>query len=384
VIAETRGERIERHREVARIDAEARERAARADAPERALERRLQAQRLDGDVGSAARESFDLGDDVLLFEVQHDVRAHALRELEALRNRVDADDEGCAGEPRPRRRAETDGPLREDHDRVAESHAAAFRRGEARGHDVRAEQHVFVLQRARDLGEVGLRVRHDDVFGLATVDRVSESPAADGLVAIAAVAALRQRAGEASATLPARGDGPDDDAIAFRIPRHAEADGFDDADRFVSDDQPFAHGVLPLQDVDVRPADRRDGRTEERFAGSRLGPRNLADRNLPFAPEHSSLHGRHGGLQSVGSFGDCRPRAAQMLRLTRSPCADAARRERPSARRSGARKGREWPTACSETSWNTRDRAHPGGTHDHRIRRDDRRPRHDLHDGDGG
>ena len=44
-----------------------------------------------------------------------------------------------------------------------------------------------------DLREVRLRVGHEHVLGLAAVDRVAEAPAADGLVAVAAVAALRRR-----------------------------------------------------------------------------------------------------------------------------------------------------------------------------------------------
>ncbi len=57
---------VERHGEVPRVDAEARDRAAGANAAQAVLERLLLPERLDRDVGAAARESLDLGDDVLL------------------------------------------------------------------------------------------------------------------------------------------------------------------------------------------------------------------------------------------------------------------------------------------------------------------------------
>ena len=149
--------------------------------------------------------------------IEHDVGAHALRLLEALRHAVDADDERGAREPRAGGRAQADRSLREDDDRVADLHVPALRRGEARRHDVRAEQDVLVGEAVRDLREVRLRVRDDHVVGLTAVDGVAEAPAADRLVGVAAVAALRAVAREARATLAARRDRADDHAIARAI-----------------------------------------------------------------------------------------------------------------------------------------------------------------------
>src|SRR5262249_35078052 len=97
------------------------------------------------------------------------------------------------------------------------------------------------------------------------VDRVSESPATDGFVAVSSVAALRRLARETSAALAARGDGSDNHAIALCVSGHAETDRRDDADRFVPDGESFPHRIFALQDVNIRPADRGDARSDERL-----------------------------------------------------------------------------------------------------------------------
>ena len=87
-----------------------------------------------------------------------------------------------------------------------------------------------------DLRQVRLRVRDEQVLGLRAVDGVAEPPAADGLVA-AAVAALREVAGEAGVALAARRDGADEHAVADLVAGHAGAELLDDADRLVADDR---------------------------------------------------------------------------------------------------------------------------------------------------
>jgi hypothetical protein len=66
VIAEPGIERTEWQPQVPRVDAQARHDPARADRAEAALEGLRCAQRLDREVGAAAGEPLDLGDDVLL------------------------------------------------------------------------------------------------------------------------------------------------------------------------------------------------------------------------------------------------------------------------------------------------------------------------------
>ena len=111
----------------------------------------------------------------------------------------------------------------------------------------------------------------EDVFGLAAVDGVAEPPAADGLVTVAAVAALRSVARQARAALAAGRDGTDDHAISRAIADHPGPELPRCAHRFVTDDEPVSHRVFALQDVHVGSADGRHACLEERLTRSGLG-----------------------------------------------------------------------------------------------------------------
>ena len=126
----------------------------------------------------------------------------------------------------------------------------------------------------RDLGQVGLRVRHEQVLGLRAVDRVAEAPAADRLVA-GAVAALREAPDEAGAALAAGGDRADQDAIADLVAGDARTELVDDADRLVADDEPRLHRILAADDVDVGAADRRQRHADDGLARAGVGARHL-------------------------------------------------------------------------------------------------------------
>ena len=89
------------------------------------------------------------------------------------------------------RGAQPDRSLREHDDRVADLTLAGLGAAEAGRGDVGEQHDLLVGQLIRDLGEVGLRVRHQQVLGLRAVDGVAEAPAADRLVAVA-VAALAE------------------------------------------------------------------------------------------------------------------------------------------------------------------------------------------------
>ena len=67
---------------------------------------------------------------------------------------------------------------------------------------------LFVAQFIRNLGQVRLRIRNEQIFGLRAVDGVAESPAADRLNTFA-VAALRPLRGQTSPALTARSDRAD-------------------------------------------------------------------------------------------------------------------------------------------------------------------------------
>ena len=75
---------------------------------------------------------------------------------------------------------------------IADPHVSALGRRESSRHDVRAQHDILVGELVGDLCEIRLRVRNEHVLGLATVDRVAESPAPDRFVAVATVVALRR------------------------------------------------------------------------------------------------------------------------------------------------------------------------------------------------
>ena len=115
--------------QVARIDAEARQRAARPQDAQRDLERRLRAQRLDRDIDAAAvGERMISSTGSTLREIDDVVGAERARDREALGDRVDADDRGGAHQLGARRGAQADRPLREHRDGVADPDACRFRR----------------------------------------------------------------------------------------------------------------------------------------------------------------------------------------------------------------------------------------------------------------
>ena len=86
LVAEPGREGAERDRQIGRIDAEARQRAARAQHAQRRLERRLRAERLDRDVDAAAvGQAHDLLDRVDRREIDDMVGAELLRDRQPRR-----------------------------------------------------------------------------------------------------------------------------------------------------------------------------------------------------------------------------------------------------------------------------------------------------------
>ena len=224
-----------------------------------------------------------------LGEVEHDVGAHPLGHREPDRVAVDADDERRAHQLGAGRRAQPDRTLGEDDDRVADLDAARFGAAEAGRRDVGEEDDLLVGHAVRDRREVGLGRRDEEVLGLRAVDRVAEAPAAEGLEALA-VTALAEVARQAGATLAARRDRADEDALADLVAGDAGAELFDDADRLVADDQARSDRVLALQDVDVGAADRRRGDADDGLADAGAGLRDRLDTDVARSVEDGRAH----------------------------------------------------------------------------------------------
>ena len=115
---------------------------------------------------------------------------------------------------------------------------------------------MFVSQLVGNFREIGLRIGHKQILRLRAIDRVAEAPAADRFHAFA-MSALRPLRRQTSAALAARRDRARHDAISFLVTGDPFAQFLDDADRFVSDNQPSLHRVFPAQDVEIRAANRR-------------------------------------------------------------------------------------------------------------------------------
>src|ERR1051326_4013498 len=78
-VGDAGAERVIRNRELAGVDAEARDRAAGANDAETVLERLLRPERFDGDVDAASGNALDLGDGVAFPVVEYDVDSHRAR-----------------------------------------------------------------------------------------------------------------------------------------------------------------------------------------------------------------------------------------------------------------------------------------------------------------
>ena len=105
------------------------------------------------------------------------------------------------------------------------------------------------------------------------------------------MAALREVAGQAGVALAAGRDCPDEDALADVVADDARTQLLDDADGLVAEDQSRLDRVLALDDVDVGPADRRQGDPDDRLAGTRPRPLDLLYFELVGRVEHVRPHG---------------------------------------------------------------------------------------------
>src|SRR5262245_57280716 len=171
--------------------------------------------------------------------VRRHVGAETAGHLEPILRRVDPDDERRAFELRSERRTQPDRALREHGNAVTDFDAAAFRAGEAGRENVRAQQDILVCEAGRDDGEVGFRIRNEQILGPGAVDGVAELPAAHW------AAALRGRSVQAVEALPARRDGPNDDTIADRVKiLETRAKFRDDPNRFMAEAETVLDWIL--------------------------------------------------------------------------------------------------------------------------------------------
>jgi hypothetical protein len=155
--------------------------------------------------------------------------APSSRDCQPLRHCVYTDDRCRSGEPRTGRCAEPDRSLREDRHHVSDPHLAALGTAEAGGHDVGAHQDLLVGEAIRHWRKVRHGIWNQDVFRLASVDRIPELPASDRLPAMRrASSVLGVAAGQRCVAMAAWCDGAGDDTLAFLIALDGRSQLFDD------------------------------------------------------------------------------------------------------------------------------------------------------------
>ncbi|MPL80469.1 hypothetical protein SDC9_26369 [bioreactor metagenome] len=215
------------------------------------VEGRRHADRLDRHVDALAMGHLhDPGHHVLGADLDRVGGAELPCELEPCRVHVDHDDPAGREELRGQQHRHPHRAGADHGDGVAGLHMAVLHADlEAGRQDVRQHhQRLFVgPRRDRVQRMVGMRDAH--VFGLGTVDRVAENPAAVGAMGIEAALAVRAFA--------AGGDAGDQHRVAGLEVHHRVADLLDDADALVAKRAARRHGGhVAFQDVQVGAADR--------------------------------------------------------------------------------------------------------------------------------
>jgi hypothetical protein len=96
--------------------------------------------------------------------------------------------------------------------------------------------------------------------------------------------------GEAGAALTAGRYGSDQHSVADLEPFDTEPELFDDAHRLVSDDQTGPDRIFASNDVQIRPADRRQGHSQNRLTDTCARFFHIFDSELVDASENGRSH----------------------------------------------------------------------------------------------
>src|SRR4029453_17987282 len=285
VVAQACRERLERHGQLPRKDAETRQRPACPERTQCAFECGLRTQSFDGNVDALAlSEAANLFDRIRPGVINDDISTHTSCHFRAHPVRFDCDDKSCALELGPRCCAQANRPLRKNGYGVANLHLATFRSGDSRGRNVRQQNHLFITQVIRNFREVRLRVRHQKIFRLRAVDGVTEFPAADW------AAALRPIAAQAVIALTARSDRTHQHTLANRVACEPDAEFVNHADGFMTNNETRFHRIFAFEDVQIRSAYRCQRYSDYSFARTRPWNGGLLDSNLIRPAKHERSH----------------------------------------------------------------------------------------------
>jgi hypothetical protein len=103
---------------------------------------------------------------------------------------IHSNDHRCSHQLRTRRGTETDRALRKDDNGISDENVPRFSTSEGRRGDIGKQHDLLVGKTVGDCCEIGLCIRHQKIFSLCAVDRITKSPVSDRLVSVT-VAALR-------------------------------------------------------------------------------------------------------------------------------------------------------------------------------------------------
>ena len=146
--------------------------------------------------------------------------------------------------------------MRENDHRIANANISRLGAAKTGRCDIREQNYLLVSQLIGNLGEVGLSVRHKEIFGLRTIDGVAKTPAADCFhtFAVSALCPLRRQTG---AALSARRDRTDQYSISDLISGYAFPQLFNHPDRLVPDHESRFHCIFAAQNMKIGSADGR-------------------------------------------------------------------------------------------------------------------------------
>jgi hypothetical protein len=95
--------------------------------------------------------------------------------------------------------------------------------------------------------------------------------------------------------LAARCDGADQNTVANFVAADARTEFLNHTDRFMTDNQTRFHWIFAAHNVQVSPANGREGDANDGFADSGVGPRHFFDADIIFAVKDSGPHCVHVG-----------------------------------------------------------------------------------------
>lgn len=210
--------------------------------------------------------------------------AEAAGDFEAEGVLIDGENAGGAHEVGAEGGAKADGALAKDGDVIADFDATTFGGGEAGGGDGGEEDDLFVREGIGDRGEIGLGVGDADVFSLAAIDGVAETPAAELATALGGVPA------EAGFALAAGGDGADEDPLAGFVVIDAIPEFVNHANGFMADGEARADRIFPFHDVNIRSTDGSERDLDDGFADAGSRYRLVFNGEATGGTENGSLH----------------------------------------------------------------------------------------------